>query len=145
MAVAEREATVVWHGNLRGSGVVTGGSGAISQLPVTFASRTEQPEGRTSPEELLAAAHATCFAMAFANALDKAGTPPEAVSVNAHCTLDRVDGALRVTTMQLIVRGTANGATQGSFAAIAHETSDTCPISQALTGNVQISVDATLE
>jgi osmotically inducible protein OsmC len=106
MALAERKAEVVWQGNLtQGSGTVTPGSGAFGTLPVTWASRTEDPNGRTSPEELIASAHAACYAMAFSNTLNSAGTPPEELRVTATCALDRVDGKLKITTMRLDVHG----------------------------------------
>src|SRR5262249_39203956 len=93
MAVAERHAEGDWEGNLfQGHGTLQGGSGALPDLPVTWAARAERPDGKTSPEELIAAAHAACYAMAFSNTLDKAGTPPERLHVSATCTLDRVGG-----------------------------------------------------
>src|SRR5436305_6103357 len=94
MAVAERRATVVWTGQLiDGSGTFSlESSGALRDAPVTWASRTEQANGRTSPEELLAAAHASCFAMAFAATLARQKTPPQRLSVSAVCSLDRKEG-----------------------------------------------------
>ena len=88
MPLAQRRAEVVWNGNLtQGSGVVTSGSGALQSLPVTFASRTENPDGKTSPEELIAAAHAICYAMVVANTLNRAGTPPEQLRTDIHLPL----------------------------------------------------------
>ena len=100
MPVALREAEIIWEGPLaRGAGTLTSGSGAFDQLPVTWASRTEQPDGKTSPEELIAAAHASCFVMAFALVLGENKTPPDRMRVSAGCTLDEVDGAPRITTV----------------------------------------------
>ena len=94
MVKAERRAEAMWEGNLiRGSGkVVSVGSGAIGELPITWASRTERSDGKTSPEELIAAAHAACYAMAFSNTLAQAGTPAERLLVNAVCTFEQVEG-----------------------------------------------------
>src|SRR5712692_11394950 len=107
MAKAERKAEVTWEGSLmQGSGkIVSVGSGALGELPITWASRTERSDGKTSPEELIAAAHAGCYAMAFSNTLNSGGTPPERLHVTATCTLDRVGGGLKITTVRLDVRG----------------------------------------
>lgn len=145
MALAERRAEVVWQGTLtQGTGTVTTGSGALSQLPVTFASRTERPDGKTSPEELIAAAHATCFAMAFSHALTQAGTPPQQLNVTAVCSLDRTDSGLKITSMTLDVRGDVPGLDQTAFEAAAHQAEQGCPVSNALRNNVAITVNATL-
>src|SRR3979490_2803874 len=102
MVMAERAATCIWEGDLaHGGGKVTSGSGALGELPVTWASRTQRSEGKTSPEELVAAAHASCFSMALANGLTSAGNTPEQLSVTANVTLDQRDGAPTVTTSEL--------------------------------------------
>ena len=146
MAVAERRAEVVWQGNLiQGSGTVTPGSGAFGTLAVTWASRTEDPNGRTSPEELIAAAHASCYAMAFSNTLNGAGTPPERLNVTATCALDRVDGKMKITTMRLDVHGKVPGLDRAAFAAAAATAEQGCPVSNALRNNVEITVNATLD
>lgn len=146
MALAERRANAVWEGNLtEGSGRVQVGSGALEEFPVTWASRTESSNGKTSPEELMAAAEAACFAMALSNDLAKQGNTPERVSVAAVCTLDRVEGKLKVTTMDLEVTGRVPGIDQEAFQAAAENTARNCPISGALVGNVDIRVQATLE
>src|SRR5438046_7466725 len=104
MPIALREAEIVGEGSLgRGAGTLTSESGALDQLAVTWASRTERPDGKTSPEELIAGAHASCFAMALALLLGENKTPPERLTVSAACTLDEVDGAPRITTVQLSV------------------------------------------
>jgi len=144
---AVRTATVTWKGDLTsGEGVVSAGSSQLfTDLPVSWASRTEQPDGRTSPEELLAAAHASCFAMAFSNGLAKAGTPAEHIHVEAEVTFDKLEAGWTVVSSALTVIGHAPGCNQAAFAAAANEAKDGCPISRALKGNVAISVDATLE
>ncbi len=146
MAVAERRATAVWNGNLTdGGGRVQLGSGALEEFPVTWASRTERSDGKTSPEELIAAAEAACFSMALSNDLAKQGNTPESVSVVANCTLDRIDGKLKVTTMNLEVTGRVPGIDQQAFQGAAENTARNCPVSGALAGNVDIRVQATLE
>jgi lipoyl-dependent peroxiredoxin len=144
---AIRTATVTWNGALAdGDGTVTaGGSGTFADLPVSWSSRTEEPEGRTSPEELLAAAHASCFAMALSGALARAGTPPDHVHVSATVTFDKVGDAWTVTRSELDVVGTVPGISSADFDAIAEQIKDNCPISRALAGNVEMSVGATLE
>jgi lipoyl-dependent peroxiredoxin len=146
MAIATRTAEIVWEGPLAsGTGTVSGGSGALDQLPVTWASRTERPDGKTSPEELIAAAHATCFAMALSLMLGENHTPPERVVVEAACTLDEVDGAPRITTVQLRVRARVPGLESASFDAILERAGGLCPVSNALRGNVEIDLGGELE
>jgi len=143
---AVRRAEATWQGDLQsGSGVVSAASsGLFHQLPVSWASRTEEPGGRTSPEELLAAAHASCFAMALSAGLGRAGTPPQRLEVTAAVTFDRVDGGWRVTSSHLTVRGQVPGIDQERFRQAAEAAKDGCPISQALKNNVALSVEATL-
>lgn len=147
MPLAERQAHVVWEGDLtQGQGRLSArSSGAYSALPVTWASRTERADGKTSPEELLASAHASCFAMALSNGLSQGGHPPERLEITAVCTLDRVDGKPRVTAMDLTVRGKVPGVDEGAFKQAAETAKDGCPISNALKNNVKLSVNATLE
>lgn len=142
-----RRAAVKWTGNLMsGSGLLTEvTSGAVSALPLTWASRTEAADGRTSPEELLAAAHASCFAMAFSSDLTKAGAEPESLDVSAEVSAERVDGKWTVVSSKLTVRGRVPGLDQARFSEIAAQAKDGCPISRALKGNVVLSVEATLE
>ncbi len=144
MAMAERTATSSWDGDLaHGQGVVTGASGGLGDLPVTWASRTERSDGKTSPEELVAAAHASCFSMALAHGLTEAGNPPEHLDVSAKVTLDLKDGAPTVTTSELTVSGRVPGLDQPGFEQAAADAGKNCPISRAL-GSVEISVSATL-
>jgi lipoyl-dependent peroxiredoxin len=146
MAMATRVATVSWTGDLSGSGDLTlESSGVLKATPVTWASRAEAPDGRTSPEELLAAAHASCYAMAFSNHLAKeGGVTAESLAVRAECDLDRVDDGLKVTSMRLQVRGVVPGLDEAGFAKLAAEAEEKCPISNAIRGNVQIELDAAL-
>jgi osmotically inducible protein OsmC len=145
MAMAERTATCAWDGDLvHGAGVVTGASGGLGNLPVTWASRTQRSEGKTSPEELVAAAHASCFSMALSNGLAQAGNPPEHLDVSAKVTLDQRDGAPTVTTSELTVSGRVPGIDQAAFARAASDAGANCPISRALAG-VEITVSAALQ
>jgi len=146
MALAERRASVTWKGNLtQGTGTITSGSGALTDLAVTWASRTERSDGKTSPEELIASAHAACYSMAFSNTLTQAGHTPEQLSVTAVCSLDRVESGLKITTMQLDVRGKVPGIDQATFVDLAQKAELGCPVSNALRNNVAITVTAQLE
>ena len=144
MAVAERRAEVVWEGDLpRGSGKFTVGSGAMGEMAVTWASRTERPDGKTSPEELIAAAHGSCFAMALSNVLAEGGTPPERLEISVVCTFD-VDN-VRVSSVDLDIRGRVQGIDAEGFRNAVEQADEGCPVSNALRGNVDISVNASLE
>jgi len=144
MARAERRADVVWEGNLlQGHGKIVGvGSGALVELPITWASRTERSDGRTSPEELLAAAHAACYAMAFSHTLAQSGTPAERLTVRTVCAFEQVESGFKVTTMDLDVRGNVPGLDQAGFEQMAQQAERGCPVSNALRNNVQIRVKA---
>lgn len=143
---AIRRAQAIWEGDLlKGKGQLTAStSGAFKQLPVTWASRAESPDGKTSPEELLAAAHAACFAMAFSMGLASAGSPPQRLEVSAAVTFDKTSAGWRVVSSALEVRGTVPGLDAERFASLAAEAKEGCPVSQALKGNVQVGVTATL-
>lgn len=143
---ASRRADATWNGPLlEGRGVVSAAtSGAFSELPVTWGSRTEQADGRTSPEELIAAAHAACFSMAFSGDLGRNGTPPEQLQVSAEVTFERLD-KWTVTSSRLTVRGRVPGLDAETFARLADGAKENCPVSRALKGNVALSVEATLE
>jgi osmotically inducible protein OsmC len=141
MPLAIREAEILWEGSLaRGAGTLSSGSGALDQLPVTWASRTERPGGRTSPEELIAGAHASCFAMALALVLGENKTPPERVAVSAVCTLDELAGVPRITTVELAVRAQVPGLDAIDLKRMVDRAADLCPVSDALRGNVKIDV-----
>ncbi len=145
MAVVRR-ARAKWEGNLSsGNGRVSADtSGAFPALPVSWAARTEAPNGRTSPEELLAAAHASCFAMAFSSELAKAGTPPDSLEVTSDVTFDRVNEKWTVVSSHLIVSGKVPNIDEARFRELADVAKSGCPISRALAGNVQISIEAKL-
>jgi lipoyl-dependent peroxiredoxin len=144
---ATRTATVTWNGTLaEGSGTVTAGSSQLfTDLPVSWAARTEAPGGLTSPEELLAAAHASCYSMALSAGLAKAGSPPDHLHVSATVTFDKVGDGWSVTMSQLDVVGVVPGLDEAAFDAAAQAAGTGCPISRALAGNVEIAVTATLE
>jgi osmotically inducible protein OsmC len=140
MAIALRKAAVVWDGTLAGgTGALSTASGAL-ELPVTWASRTEQADGKTSPEELVAAAHAGCYAMALALVLGENHTPPERLTVTAACTLDEVDGAPRITTVALTVNARVPGLDRAGLERNLAEAADLCPVSNALRDSVEISI-----
>jgi len=145
---AVRQAIVSWSGDLpSGKGNVSAASsGAFKQLEVSWPRRSEpDAQGKTSPEELLAASHASCYAMALSNGLGQAGTPPESLDVTATVTFDRVGGGFKVVSSALEVRGRVPNADEAAFQKAAEAAKDGCPISQALKGNVDLSVKATLE
>jgi osmotically inducible protein OsmC len=127
---------------LRGGGKFTVGSGAIGEMPVTWASRTERPDGKTSPEEHIAA-HGSCFAMALSNVLAEGGTPPERLEISAVCTFD-VDN-VRVASVDLDVRGRVPGMDAEDFRNAVEQANEGCPVSNALRGNVEIRMNASLD
>ena len=143
---AVRRAEATWSGDLTsGSGAVSAvSSGVFRDLPVTWAARTEAPEGKTSPEELVAAAHAACYSMAFSAQLARNGTPPTRLDVSSEVTFAQVEGGWKVESSQLTVRGEVPGISEEDFLRIAEAAKDGCPISGALKGNVELSVEATL-
>jgi osmotically inducible protein OsmC len=146
MPLAQSRAEATWEGNLfQGSGKVTTATGVLRDSPVSWAARTERPNPKTSPEELIAAAHAACYAMAFSNTLAKAGHEPTRLHIEAVCTLDRVEGGVKITTMDLQVSGVVPGLDQAGFQQLAEAGEKGCPVSNALRNNVQIRVQATLE
>ena len=145
MAV-ERRAHATWEGDLRngnGSFDLTS-SGTITGQAVTFASRFEPDAGgKTSPEELIAAAHATCVSMALANGLAQEGHPPTRLEAEAECTLDETEAGFRITRMHLTVRGEVDGLDEDEFQQAAEAAKDGCPVSNAL-DSVEILLDASL-
>ena len=144
---ADRTASTVWEGDLQsGKGTVSLDSSKVADaLEVTAPSRFESPEGRTSPEELIAAAHASCYSMALSNILTQNGTPPERLETRATCTVDRGDGGFAITTMALRVRATVPDLDASGFDDAAGQAKQGCPVSKALAGNVEISLDAALD
>jgi osmotically inducible protein OsmC len=141
-----RRAEIGWDGDLQtGSGTIRYvTSGAISRLPVTWMSRTEQHDGRTSPEELIAAAHASCYAMSLASRLAKNGTPAEHLEVAAAVTFDRVDGGWAITSSAITVEGTVPQIDETKFVELAEDAKENCPVSRAFKGNLEITLAATL-
>jgi osmotically inducible protein OsmC len=139
----DRSAQVTWNGSLiDGSGRIDSvGSGAFGPLDVTWASRTEEPAGRTCPEELIAAAHAACFSMALSHALATAGTPPEELKTGATVAFEPGEG---ITKIALTVRGTVPGIDEDGFRKAAEDAKDGCPVSQAVAGVPEITVEASL-
>ena len=141
---AERTAEATWSGDLTGgSGTIESvGSGAFGPLEVTWASRAEPEQSRrTSPEELIAAAHATCFSMALANVLAQAGTAPESLSTVARVTFVPGTG---ITRSELVVDGNVEGIDEAAFRDAANDAKENCPVSKALAGNVELAVTARL-
>jgi osmotically inducible protein OsmC len=144
MAV-RRTANANWQGDLlSGSGTVSTQSGVVDNATVKWSSRAEQADENTSPEELIAAAHATCISMALAHALGQAGTPPQRLETEATATFEQVGDAFRMTTMQITMRGQVEGIDEDGFRQAAEGAKENCPVSQALKGNVDVSVDASL-
>ena len=145
MATAERRAKVVWNGDLQsGSGTFDlASSGAWTGANVSFATRTENPNGNTSPEELIAAAHASCYAMALSNVLHEGGNDPEELRVNATCVLDM--GSLKITSEVLDVTGRVPGIDADGFQQAVEQADQVCPVTNALRGSADIQVNATLD
>ena len=143
--MADRQADVTWTGNLaEGNGTIRLKSGAAGELPVSWRARTEESGGMTSPEELIAAAHASCLSMALSAGLGRGGTPPDQLDVTAVCTIDRADGGYRISKMALTVRGKVPGLDADGFRKAAEAAKEGCPVSQALAGNLEISLNASL-
>ena len=142
--MADRTANVTWTGSLiEGSGTIDSvGSGAFGPLDVTWASRAEDPAGRTSPEELIAAAHASCFSMALSNGLAQAGSPPDRLRTSATVTFVPGTG---ITKIALSVRGSVPEMDEAGFLEKAEAAKLTCPVSKALAAVPEITLDAALE
>jgi osmotically inducible protein OsmC len=143
----QREANVTWAGNVaRGSGSITAGTGAFEELPYSLATRIERPDGKTSPEELLAAAHAACFAMSLAGELTSAGSPPDQLDITATVTLDEVDGGShRIVSSELLARARVTGLDAAAFQRLAETASAGCPFSALIEASAQVNVTAQLE
>jgi osmotically inducible protein OsmC len=139
-----RSATAVWTGGFKdGKGQFTGTKGLSGSY--TAASRFESPGGDgLNPEDLLAAAEASCYSMALSVALERNGTPPNTIETTAHCTVERVNGAQKITTMKIETRADVPNIDEATFQKIAEATRDGCPVSKALIGNVDLQIDAKL-
>ena len=142
--LAVRTAQTAWEGPLAsGSGTLASGSGALDGQRVTWAARTEAPGGKTSPEELCAAAHSSCFSMALALKLAEAGSPPQRLDVSATVTLAEADGVPTITTSAVEVRATVPGLQQDAFDAIVADAAALCPVSRLFAG-AEVTVSASL-
>ncbi len=140
----EKTATATWEGTLaEGSGRFSLGSGASTDQAVTWSDRAEGGSG-TSPEELIAAAHASCILMALAGALAKAKTPPTKLESEARATFDKVGEGFAFTKMHISIRGEVEGIDDATFQQAAEGAKENCPVSQALKGNVEVTLDAAL-
>lgn len=137
----------MWEGNVaRGSGTLSAATGAFSELPFSLASRVEKPEGKTSPEELLAAAHASCYAMSLAGELAGAGSPPKLLDVRATVTLDQVeDGSHRIVASDVLARARVTGVDAQALQRLAEAASEGCPFSKLIAASGIVTVNATLE
>jgi osmotically inducible protein OsmC len=145
MTIAERSAQSNWEGNLaRGAGTMAPASRAFDPLPVTWAARTETAGGKTSPEELAAAAHSSCFAMALSLCLSERKAEPQRLTVSSTMTLDEVDGKPTVVSSALTVRGQVAGLDDHTFQAAVDDAAALCPISRLFAG-AEITVSAELE
>ena len=145
MALAERTAEVHWNGTLaKGDGTLRAGSEAITDLPIDWASRSDRAHGTSSPEELLAGAHASCYAMALSLLLTRDGTPPGSLDVKAKCSLEEAGEWYTVSAIDLEVRGSVDGLDADGFERAAREADAHCPISVALRDNVEVRLSATL-
>jgi lipoyl-dependent peroxiredoxin len=144
----ERDASVTWEGNLaRGAGAITAAtSGAFAGLPYSLPTRIGAAEGRTSPEELLAAAHAGCYAMSLASELTDAGTPPERLEVRCRIVMDEVEGAgHRIVASELTATGRVPGVDGDAFARASDAADAGCPFSHLLRATASVTISATLE
>jgi lipoyl-dependent peroxiredoxin len=140
----QKTANATWEGTLaEGSGRVSTGSGSLSDLPMTWKDRAEGGDA-TSPEELIAAAHASCVLMALAAGLARAGTPPTRLESEATSTFDKVGEGFAITKMELKIRGQVDGVDEEAFRQAAEDAKQNCPVSHALSGNVEITLDAAL-
>lgn len=141
---ADRNATTRWTGGLgSGSGTVTLDSSNAGQFPVSWAARTEEPDGQTSPEELIAAAHSSCYSMQLSGVLGQAGLSPESIDTSAEVTLDKKGDGFAITGIALTVRASIPGAQDATFQEAAQKAKEVCPVSAALTGTT-ITLDAAL-
>jgi len=141
----EKTARATWEGDLMsGSGRVSTGSGVLSEEGVSWSARAEDTAG-VSPEELIAAAHATCVSMALAHGLAEDGHTPTRLETEATATFDKTEAGFRLTTMKLAVRGEVDGIDEEGFRQAAEGAKENCPVSQALKGNVDITLDAALD
>ena len=147
MPRVQREANVTWEGNVaRGSGSISAATGAFESLPYSLATRIERPDGKTSPEELLAAAHASCYAMSLANELASAGKAPEHLDVRATVTLDEVEGGShRIVASELLARARVKEVDEAGLQQLAQAASAGCTMSALIEASAKVTVNARLE
>jgi osmotically inducible protein OsmC len=147
MPRVQREANVTWEGNVaRGSGSISAATGAFSSLPYSLATRVEKPDGKTSPEELLAAAHAACYAMSLAGELARTGSAPDHLEVRAVVTLDQVeDGSHRIVASELLARARVTGIEEAALQEAAEAANRGCTFSALIEASGKVSVNAQLE
>ena len=145
MAEIKRTADAVWNGDLRGgSGKIASSSGVLKDTPYSFGTRFQQEPG-TNPEELIAAAHAACFSMAFADTLGSKRYKPESIETHATCTVSsQAGGGWKITKMRLVTRGRVPGMDGQTFERIAQEAEGKCPVSNLLRPGLEIELEATL-
>lgn len=143
--MTDRTASTVWEGTLfEGAGRTTLESSGRGTYDVSWPARAEEPGGTTSPEELFAAAHASCYSMALSGALAKADTPAEKIETSVTVSFGKTDSGFAVTKVAIRVRGTVPGADGDAFAQAAQGAKDGCPISKLIAGNTEITLDAAL-
>jgi lipoyl-dependent peroxiredoxin len=141
-----RHAQARWNGDLTGgAGVFSLGTGVLQDAPITWRARTEDGQPTTSPEELIAAAHASCYAMALSNTLSEGGFTPERLDISCEVTASLGDDGLKIVSSALTVRGAIRGLDQAAFEEWAQKGEQACPVSNTLRGSLEITVDATLE
>src|SRR4051812_10656592 len=147
MPRVQREANVTWEGNVaRGSGSISAATGAFSNLPYSLATRVEKPDGKTSPEELLAAAHAACYAMSLTGELARAGSAPDHLDVRAVVTLDQVeDGSHRIVASELLARARVTGIDEATLQEAASAANKGCTFSALIEASGKVTVNAELE
>jgi osmotically inducible protein OsmC len=147
MPRVQREASVTWQGNVaRGDGTIRAGTGAFGPLPFSLATRVERTDGKTSPEELLAAAHAACYGMSLAGELARAGSPPEHLDVHATITLDQVeDGSHRIVASELLARARVKEIDQPTLDRLAQTANEGCTFTKLIEASATVTVNATLE
>lgn len=145
MALNKDRANAIWEGSVtEGAGRVAVASGAFPEQEITLKRRTEGGSGKTSPEELIAAAHAACYAMALSAALSRNNTPPDKLDVSAEVSLERGESGLKITRSELSVRGSVPGVDAATFDEIAKTAEQNCPVSNALRGSLEITLQAQL-
>jgi osmotically inducible protein OsmC len=144
VSIAVRSARTVWTDSLAaGHGVIEVGTEGIDRLDVTWASRIEDPQGRTSPEELCAAAHSSCFAMALGLKLAETGVTPSVLEVYATVTLEEIDGVPTISSSVIEAKGRIEGMNRRGFALVVSEAAELCPVSRLFAG-ADVTVNATL-